>query len=648
MKRWLMLGYLALISGTAPAEDPATLDPATGAGLAGIETLWKAGEMRVDMSSRFGVTNLAYAYEMAFQAPDRMALRKQGSLVISDGTNLTVQAEYRDLVRYATVPLTNRFQARPFLAHEPDPLILDLAALLEPDPPNALLNQLRKLNATPAGEEALDGKPCRVVDLELVRQGDFVMRARLWVDKQWGVIRKMTSRWETPSGTNAPARRPDMTMEFVLTDLRVNQPLSPVAFDHTPHPKARRMASPERLFMFPHREEQNASLGEPAPDFTLPLLDGATFRLSDHTGKVVVIDFWATWCGPCVRALPEMKKLSEQFADQDVVLVGVSSDQARAEPKVRELVASNGLTYAIGIATNDIGEAYGVTGIPCLFVVDRQGRIQHRHVGYDPTLSDKIGAVVEKTLAGQTAEAPRPWTEEEKAALAEEEEIFSARRALPAPPDPDTNAFRKVWRGEPQPESFAPPGRLLATAIAPATYTLLDGATLLVVDAVQGRIRHRLDLPPDLVERNLMGQSPRHLFLSAPDGGVAVFLHVQYAYHDDGVHNHYQSTGAVLRAISADGTRRWSREVPSDSRALEALPGPDGRERLLLLSWNDALVLDADGQERWRQRLFPAQLSHIEAGAELGAWDLLTGGNNAGRFRWLDPPPRVDEPEEAP
>ena len=647
MKHWLFLSCLALAVGPAQADDPAPLSPSTGSGLAAIETLWKAGELRLGASARFGMTNVAYTYEVAFQHPNRLAVRKHGTLVLTDGTNLTVEAHIRDLYRYATVPFTNRHQVTKFLQQEPDPLIADLAALLEPDPPNALLDTLRNQKAVAVGEETLDGHPCRVLDLELNRRRDFVMRGRVWVDQTWGVIRKMVSRWEVLPGTNTSAQIPDMNMEFILTDLRVNQPLSPMAFAYTPPAKARRMASPDRLLLYPYRHQKNESLGQPAPDFTLPLLDGTVFQLSSQTGKVVVLDFWATWCGPCVRALPEMRKLSEKFAGQEVVLVGVSSDQPEAEAKVRELVASNGLTYAIGIATNDIGDAYQVQGIPCLFVVDRAGRLQHRHVGYDPQLSEKIGGVVEQLLAGQTPEAPAPWTDEEKAALAEEEDMIkNMRRPRETITEPDTNAFLKVWRSTTQPAYAQPPSRHLVVAIEPATHTLLDDSTMIVVEAATGEIRHRVPLPAELVQADLLGQPPRHRFLSTPEGGMAVLLHVQHAYHDDGHHNHYQTTGAVVHAVSTDGTLRWSRPVPSDLSAMDVLPGPEGRERLLLSGWNHVLVLDEDGRERWRQRFNVTQMSHIEAGTEPGTWDLLMGGNNPGRYRWLEPPPPAASEEK--
>lgn len=648
MKQWLIAGCLALVGVTVPAEGPASLDPATGAGLARIENLRKTGVVRMSFTQFERATNFSYAYDLAWQKPDRIALQRMGSTLVADDTNLTVQAEFRELIRYATTPQTNHALLTQHLKADMDPVLADMAALLEPDPPNTLLDFLRKHKAVPSGEESLDGQACRVFELELMRHSDFVIRGRMWVDKQWGLIRKMTSRWETPPGATPSRKMPDMAMEFTLTNLVVNQPLPPESFVFTPHEKARRMASPDRLFLSGQSEPNLEFLGQPAPDFTLPLLDGTTFRLSDHTGKVVVIDFWATWCGPCVRALPEMKKLSMAFAGQDVVLVGVSSDQARAEPKVREVVASNGLTYAIGIATNDIGDTYGVTGIPCLFVVDRAGRIQHQHVGYNPNLADQLGLVVTKLLAGQTPETPRPWTEEEKAALAEEVAAFNAMRRPRERIKPDTNAFDTVWQSASNDLPYASPNRPLVVAIAPARHTLLKGSELLVVDAGTGTVQHRLELPPDLTATNLMGHPPPHVFLATPEGGVAVFLHLQYLYRDDGEHTYYQSTGAVLRAISSDGARRWSREISSDVRSMDVLPGPDGQERLLLSGWNHMAVLDADGQERWRQNLNQLQISHIEAGPEPGAWDILLGGPEPGRYRWREPSPAPAEPEAGP
>ncbi|MEA3489878.1 MAG: TlpA disulfide reductase family protein [Candidatus Omnitrophota bacterium] len=122
--------------------------------------------------------------------------------------------------------------------------------------------------------------------------------------------------------------------------------------------------------------------GSIAPDFTLRDLNGNTFRFSDTKGKVVILDFWATWCPPCILELPHFQSLHEQYQDQGLLMVGISLDRGGVET-VRSFVRANGITYTILIGGQKVTEAYGgIRGIPTTFVIDRRGRIVEKYVGY--------------------------------------------------------------------------------------------------------------------------------------------------------------------------------------------------------------------------------------------------------------------------
>lgn len=115
----------------------------------------------------------------------------------------------------------------------------------------------------------------------------------------------------------------------------------------------------------------------PAPDFTLPSLDGDTLTLSDLRGHVVVVNIWATWCAPCRDEMPDFVRLQEEFRQAGVRFVGVSIDAggfADIEPFAREFDANYPLVL-------DDGSVYGVwrgsTGVPTTYLIDREGRIVH-------------------------------------------------------------------------------------------------------------------------------------------------------------------------------------------------------------------------------------------------------------------------------
>jgi cytochrome c-type biogenesis protein CcmF len=121
-------------------------------------------------------------------------------------------------------------------------------------------------------------------------------------------------------------------------------------------------------------------VGQPAPDFTLDLLDGSTLVSSDLRGHVAVLNFWATWCPPCEDEMPDLQATWDEYQSQGVVFVGVAFDDEGAA--VREMISRFGITYPIGLDVEGrVSTAYGITGVPETFVVDAQGRVAYVHIG---------------------------------------------------------------------------------------------------------------------------------------------------------------------------------------------------------------------------------------------------------------------------
>ena len=120
--------------------------------------------------------------------------------------------------------------------------------------------------------------------------------------------------------------------------------------------------------------------GGEAPDFELMLIDGETFRLSEQRGKVVLINIWATWCGPCVAEMPEIDQLASDYADE-LVVIGVNC--CETEETVAEFVETNGFTYLFAADPDYTvsGKLYPTQSIPYTIVVNADGVITQRHIG---------------------------------------------------------------------------------------------------------------------------------------------------------------------------------------------------------------------------------------------------------------------------
>lgn len=143
--------------------------------------------------------------------------------------------------------------------------------------------------------------------------------------------------------------------------------------------------------------------GKAAPAFSLQDLAGGKTSLSSLRGKVVVLDFRATWCGPCRMAMPLLQQFHERYAKRGVVVLGVNQREPRET--AQDFIRKNHYTYRQLLDPDGTtGDSYGVTGIPMLVVIDQQGTVAAIHVGYDPRLPEVLAAEVGPVL--RDAEKP--------------------------------------------------------------------------------------------------------------------------------------------------------------------------------------------------------------------------------------------------
>jgi thiol-disulfide isomerase/thioredoxin/Flp pilus assembly protein TadD len=147
--------------------------------------------------------------------------------------------------------------------------------------------------------------------------------------------------------------------------------------------------------------EAGKLVGSQAPDFALEDFEGKRRALSDYGGKVVILDFWAEWCGPCRKSLPLLQKLHQAYRGRGTEILGVNLDEPGRMQAARGLVAEQGLEFPMlvgGRMGSGLDQSYQVTGIPTTLVIDKKGIIRFRHIGYRESLDQLITKNIEELL----------------------------------------------------------------------------------------------------------------------------------------------------------------------------------------------------------------------------------------------------------
>ena len=144
-----------------------------------------------------------------------------------------------------------------------------------------------------------------------------------------------------------------------------------------------------------------ALLGQTAPPFELELLDGDSMALAEHSGQdIVILDFWATWCGPCIRAMPHQMEVAEEYRDQNVVFYAIN--QRERDQTVSRFLEQREWDLTVPMDRDgSVGGLYNVRGIPQTVIIGRDGTVQAVHVGFSPRLGDRLRRELDTLLAGE-------------------------------------------------------------------------------------------------------------------------------------------------------------------------------------------------------------------------------------------------------
>jgi thiol-disulfide isomerase/thioredoxin len=225
-----------------------------------------------------------------------------------------------------------------------------------------------------------------------------------------------------------------------LSDWNVAPKFTDADFTFTPPADAEKA---DTLFETPE-EPTHPLLGQAAPAFTTTDVEGHPIELQKYIGKnVVLLDFWATWCGPCVQAMPEVDEVAKKFKDKGLVFYAVNvGEEAGA---IKDFLANAKLEVPVAKDTdNKISALYKVEGIPQTLLIGKDGKVQVVHVGFNGELGSMLTKEVEDLLAGKDLASETLAKAEEHRKKREANEAASTKdvpdvkgNVEPAPPVPD-------------------------------------------------------------------------------------------------------------------------------------------------------------------------------------------------------------------
>ncbi len=221
-------------------------------------------------------------------------------------------------------------------------------------------------------QEEIDGHLCHVVTVEMPPY-----TSTWWIDAETFLPRANRMSVWGPDGSG---------MDYTVT-------LQDINVDIQPDPSVFVLECPDG---FSSKEYVGAiAVGAPAPVWSLPTPDGGTIALEDLRGKVVILDFWATWCGPCRQVMPTLQEIHDTHGDE-LVVIGVNTWE-QEDPAA--FMTENGYTYPIVINGDEVAQEYFVEGIPTFYVIAQDGTVAFHAVGADPANEEALAAVLETLLS---------------------------------------------------------------------------------------------------------------------------------------------------------------------------------------------------------------------------------------------------------
>lgn len=266
---------------------------------------------------------------------------------------------------------------------------------------DAFQGELTNGSATHEGVQNVDGIECDVVKINADPGGNRTIR--YFLGKKDSLVHRIENSMKIlmPGAPGPASGRVIFNAKNIDT-----APKADAGVFRLPCPEGYRSAVFQGAFTnAPDNAKGFIAAGSAAPDWELKTPDGKAVSLKSLRGKVVVMDFWSSWCGPCKMAMPGLQKVHEAFKDKPVAILGINCRERSpaGENAAMEFVRQKGLTYPQLLKGDTVAAAYKVSGIPCFYIIGPDGKVIYATAGFQPQLHDYMKGVIEKYLPTQPA-----------------------------------------------------------------------------------------------------------------------------------------------------------------------------------------------------------------------------------------------------
>jgi peroxiredoxin len=404
-----LLVLLALVvgfnCGRQCSAAPPTAAPPTAQSLlkSALEYLEAAKAVQVDAEASIDITPRGMAAKpsststIRFQRPDKFSIVAEGNLLtaklISDGEQ--VLSYMPMLGGYTLLPIDGDTPASELPGAAG---FIDFVKSFDAD---QAFGEITKLLTGSAyiGTEKIGDVECHHCRFDLKS-----MSIGVWFEAgEQPLVRKiaadLTQPPPAPTGDSVPMRSAQIPWAVTFNNWNTDATLTDADFAITPPDDAAKVDS-----LMAGRgagPSVHSLVGQPAPVFEVPGLDGTTVSLAEYLGKnVIVLDFWATWCGPCVQALPEVSAVTSSLKDRGVVFYAVNIREE--EQVVVDFLKEQNLDVPVALdAAGEVASAYQVSGIPQSVIIGKDGKVQVVHVGFGANLKELLTGELEQLLDGK-------------------------------------------------------------------------------------------------------------------------------------------------------------------------------------------------------------------------------------------------------